>query len=248
MTPDRDPGRRCLRSALASDGRYHQSLLDEWLVRTKRSFGPEGSKASQPSIVLRELLLLAHSSRYLLCPVLAQSFLRPLPRCSREQRRCFPLNELRMKPLNDLGNGRATTRQVMGSTSNSLRRLARRSRWQGLRPDRTAAKRARLSRTRSSIFSEAPFTPPIGPLTLVVSRFSLISAVAIVGPTIDQRFRVKAFSFRFKRLDGGVCSSSIASLLPWCCVAGLDEFVQYRRHTRRLFKFRRKVACCTSDD
>src|SRR5467141_1354463 len=32
------------------------------------------------------------------------------------------------EPLNDLGNGRATTRQVMGSTSNSLRRLARRNR------------------------------------------------------------------------------------------------------------------------
>jgi hypothetical protein len=56
----------------------------------------------------------------------------------------------------------------------------------------------------------------------------------MVGPTIDQRFRVKAFSFRFKRLDGGACSSSIASLLPWYCVAKLDEFVQYRRHTCRL--------------
>ena len=32
----------------------------------------------------------------------------------------------------------------------------------------------------------------------------------MVGPTIDQRFRVKAFSFRFKRLDGGVRSSSHA--------------------------------------
>jgi len=41
----------------------------------------------------------------------------------------------------------------------------------------------------------------------------------------DQRFRVKAFSFRFKRLDGGACLFSIASLLPWYCVAGLDEFV-----------------------
>jgi Pyocin activator protein PrtN len=41
----------------------------------------------------------------------------------------------------------------------------------------------------------------------------------------DQRFRVKAFSFCFKHLDGGACLSSIASHLPWYCVAGLDEFV-----------------------